>query len=107
MNDTATKGSGNVFEDMGFDRPEEDQAKAQLVRQLRIIIEDRKLTQAAAGAIIGLPQPDLSQLLRGRTRGYTVDRLLRFLMALDRDIEIRIKKKPKSRRAGRMAVTTA
>lgn len=104
MNDTATKGSGNVFEDLGFDRPEEEQAKAQLVRQLRTIIEGRKLTQTAAGEIIGLPQPDLSQLLRGRTRGYTVDRLLRFLMAFDRDIEIRIKKKPKSRRSGRMAV---
>ncbi len=105
MNDTVTEGSGNVFEDLGFDRPSEEQTKAGLVRELRAIIEDRGLTQAAAGDVIGLAQPDLSQLLRGRTRGFTVDRLLRFLMAFDRDIEIRIKKRPKSRRESRMAVT--
>ena len=97
MNDTeiVTEGSGNVFEDLGFDRPSEEQAKAHLVREIRTIIDSRKLTQTQAGKLIGLPQPDLSQLLRGRTRGYTVDRLLRLIMALDRDIEIRITKRPK------------
>lgn len=102
-----TGGSGNVFEDLGFDRPPEEQAKARLVREIRTIINNRKLTQTQAGKLIGLPQPDLSQLLRGRTRGYTVDRLLRLIMALGRDIEIRITKRPKSRRESRLAVTAA
>ena len=101
------EGSGNVFADLGFDRPSEEQAKARLVREIRVIIENRDLTQTQAGALIGLPQPDLSQLLRGRTRGYTVDRLCRLIMALDRDIEIRIKKRPKSRPQSRMTVTVA
>ena len=87
MNDSMTKNSGNVFEDLGFDRACEEQTKAHLVRELRAIIKGRKLTQTTAGELIGLAQPDLSQLLRGRTRGYTVDRLLRFLMAFDRDID--------------------
>lgn len=104
MNDSVTKSSGNVFEDLGFDHPWEEQTKAHLVRELRAIIDGRKLTQSAAGEIIGLAQPDISQLLRGRTRGYTVDRLLRLLMALGRDIDIRIKKRPKSRSQSRMAV---
>ena len=109
MNDTesVTEGSGNVFEDLGFDRPQEEQSKARLVREIRTIIDSRKLTQTQAGKLIGLPQPDLSQLLRGRTRGYTVDRLLRLIMALDRDIEIRIKKRPKSRPESRLTVTAA
>lgn len=102
--DNITEGSGNVFEDLGFDHPSEEQTRAQLVRELRAIIKDRNLTQTAAGKLIDLSQPDLSQLLRGRTRGFTVDRLLRLLMALDRDIEIRIKKRPKSRSKSRMAV---
>ena len=105
MSDIVTKGSGNVFEDLGFARASEEQTKARLVRELRAIIKGRKLTQTAAGEVIGLAQPDLSQLLRGRTRGYTVDRLLRFLMAFGQDIEIRIRKRPKSRRQSRMAVT--
>ena len=105
MSNSVTKSGGNVFEDLGFDRPCEEQTKAHLVRELRTIIEGRKLTQTTAGERIGLAQPDLSQLLRGRTRGYTVDRLLRFLMAFDRDIDIRIRKRPKSRRQSRIVVT--
>ncbi len=107
MTDTEiiTEGSGNVFKDMGFDRPPEEQAKACLIREIRTIIDNRELTQTQTGELIGLPQPDLSQLLRGRTRGYTVDRLCRLIMALDRDIEIRITKRRKSRLESRMAVT--
>ena len=101
----ATKGRGNVFKDLGFDRPLEEQAKARLTREIRTIIDNRKLTQTQAGKLIRLPQPDLSQLLRGRTRGYTVDRLFRIIMILDCDIEIRITKRSKSRLESRMVVT--
>ncbi len=107
MKQSVTRGSGNVFEDLGFERPAEERTKAELVRELRAIIAERQLTQRAAAEIIGLKQPDISQLLRGRTRGYSVERLLRFLMAFDRDIEIRIKRRPKSRQESRIAVTAA
>jgi predicted XRE-type DNA-binding protein len=107
MTDKVIESSGNVFEDLGFAHPAEEQAKAQLVRELRAIIKSRRLTQVAAGEIIGLSQSNLSNLLRGRTRGYTVERLCRFIMALDRDIEIRIKKRPRSRHESRFEVRVA
>lgn len=99
--------SGNVFADLGFEKSEEERAKADLVRELRKIIKSRNLTQSKAGDIIRLSQPDLSQLLRGRTGGYTVDRLCRYLMAFDRDIEIRVKKRPRKQAESRMTVLAA
>ena len=102
-----TRGSGNVFADLGFENAEEVQAKANLVRTLQNIIENRKLSIRAASKIIKIDNSDLSQLLRGRTRGYSIERLFRFLLTLDRDIEIRIKKRPKSRDKGRIFVESA
>jgi predicted XRE-type DNA-binding protein len=102
-----TKGSGNVFKDLGFPNPEEHQMKAELIRRLGIIIEDRGYSQIQTSKIIGLGQADLSKLLRGRVRGYSMDRLLGFLMALDNDIEIVIKKRPKNRKTSRMIVVAA
>ncbi len=102
-----TRGSGNVFADLGFENAEEVQAKANLVRTLQNIIENRKLSIRAASKIIKIDNSDLSQLLRGRTRGYSIERLFRFLLTLDRDIEIRIKKRPKSRDKGRIFVEAA
>ena len=102
-----TKGSGNVFKDLGFPNPEEHQMKADLIRRLGTIIEDRGYTQIQTSKIIGLGQADLSKLLRGRVRGYSIGRLLAFLMALDNDIEIVIKKRPKNRKTSRMVVVAA
>ncbi len=85
------RGSGNVFADLGLPNPELALAKAELVRQLRAAIAERKLTQAKAAAVLGLDQPKVSALLRGRTDGYTLDRLFRLLTALDRRVEITVK----------------
>src|SRR5436309_5544228 len=88
-------GAGNVFADLGFDNPEEMQLRADLVHQLREMIRRRRLTQAAAAKLLGIKQPDLSALLRGRLTKYSLERLLGFMTILDRDVEIIVKPKPR------------
>jgi predicted XRE-type DNA-binding protein len=92
MSGKITRGSGNVFEDLGFDNPEEYQAKAELALQIIKIIEDRDLTQKEAATLIGAAQPDISQLKRGQLKGFTLDRLFSFLLRLNRNIQIRVTK---------------
>lgn len=88
-----THGSGNVFADLGFERPEEELLKAQLVREIRDIIKRRKLTQAKAGVLLGLRQPDVSALSRGRIGKFSLERLLRCVRRLDRDVVLLIRPK--------------
>ena len=88
-----TVGSGNVFADLGFEQPEEELAKAELVYRIAHIIEERGLTQAQAAEIMGLNQPKVSELLRGRFGGYSMERLFRLLLALDSDVAIVIRPK--------------
>jgi predicted XRE-type DNA-binding protein len=98
------KSSGNVFADLGLPDAEERLAKAELARQIERIIKRRRLTQAQAAKILRVSQPKISALLSGKLADFSLDRLLKFLMALDHDIEIRIKSKPA--RAKRRARTT-
>ena len=86
-----TVGSDNVFEDLGFDHPEEELAKAKLVMAIGQAIRQRKLTQVQAAALLGIDQPKVSALLNGRYGGFSTDRLLRLLVALDRDVDIVVK----------------
>lgn len=83
--------SGNVFADLGIPSPDLALAKAELVQRIRDIITERKLTQARAAALLGLDQPKVSALLRGRVDGYSLDRLFRFLNALGQEIEINVR----------------
>jgi predicted XRE-type DNA-binding protein len=76
------QGSGNVFADLGIPNPELALAKAGLVQRIRELISARKLTQSEAAEILGIDQPKVSALVRGRVEGYTLDRLFRFLNAL-------------------------
>ena len=80
--------SGNVFADLGVPNPEECLAKAKLVQRIADAIAERKLTQAQAADILGIDQPKVSALVRGKREGFSIDRLLRFLNALGRDVEI-------------------
>jgi predicted XRE-type DNA-binding protein len=82
------RGSGNVFADLGFDNPEEELLKAKLVREIRGIIKRRKLTQTKAAAMLGLKQPDVSALATGRGHKLSLERLLRCVRRLDRDVTI-------------------
>ncbi len=93
MSEKITRGSGNVFKDLGFKDPEEYKAKAELALQISKIIEKRDLTQTQASKLIGATQPDISKLKTGQLSGFTIDRLLDFLRHLDRSIEIHIKGK--------------
>ncbi len=85
------RGSGNVFADLGIPNPELALAKAELVQRIRDLIAERKLTQAEAAELLGLDQPKVSALVRGRVEGYTIDRLFRFLTALGQRIEITVR----------------
>lgn len=85
------RGSGNVFADLGVPSAEEELAKAELARKIGHIIALQKLTQVEAAARLGIDQPKVSALLRGKLRGFSSDRLFRFLNALGRDVEIVIR----------------
>ena len=81
-------GSGNVFKDIGVPHAEEHLVKAQLVFKIDGIMKRRRLKQAEAAALFGVRQPDVSKMLRGEFRQFSVERLLRFLVALDQDVDI-------------------
>ncbi len=83
-----TAGSGNVFADAGLRDAEVHLLKAQLVSRLDDILRARGLTQSAAAKLLGVAQPDLSNVLRGWFRGYSVERLMRFLTALGCEVDI-------------------
>jgi predicted XRE-type DNA-binding protein len=100
-------GSGNIFADIGLPNPEEHLLKAQLVVQLGQLIKARKLTQTAAAKRLGVKQPDLSNILRGRFRGYSVERLMRMLTALDQDIDIVVRPRKKAGKPGRITLIQA
>lgn len=98
-------GSGNAFADLGHPRPAEALAKAELARKIGTTIERRGLTQAAAAALLEIDQPKVSALTRGRLAGFSLDRLVRFLVLLGSDVEIVVK--PRARAAGRARVVVA
>jgi predicted XRE-type DNA-binding protein len=95
--------SGNVFADLRVDNPEEHLAKSELAARILKIIQSRRLTQAAAGKILGITQPKVSALLRGSLDGFSTDRLFRFLNRLGCDVQINVLP-PRPRARGRTEV---
>lgn len=85
-----TESSGNVFVDLGLPNPEEDLLKAQLLGQIQRFMREKELTQAELAALIGLDQPKISRLLRGRLADFSVERLLTVLNRLGHRVEVRI-----------------
>ena len=81
-------GSGNVFKDIGIPNAEEHLVKAQLVFKIDTIMKKRHMKQTEAAALFGIRQPDVSKMLRGEFRQFSVERLLRFLVRLDQDVNI-------------------
>jgi predicted XRE-type DNA-binding protein len=98
-------GSGNVYEDLGRPRPAEALAKAELARKIGALIAKRGLTQSAAAELLKVDQPKVSALVRGRLAGFSLGRLVRFLVLLGSDVEIVVK--PRARAAGRAKVLVA
>jgi predicted XRE-type DNA-binding protein len=83
--------TGNVFADLGLPNAGEHLTKAGLVVRIDRTIRQRKLTQSAAAQLMGIDQPKISALLAGQFRGHSVERLMRFLVALGHDIDIVVK----------------
>ena len=81
-------GKGNVFADIGVPNAEEHFVKAQLVFRIDSIMKERHMKQVDAAGLLGIRQPDVSKMLRGEFRQFSVERLLRFLVALGQDVEI-------------------
>jgi predicted XRE-type DNA-binding protein len=84
-------GSRNVFKDLGLPNAEEHLVKAQLVFKIDALMKGRGLKQVEAAPLFGIRQPDVSKMLRGEFRQFSVERLMLFLVALDQDVEIVVK----------------
>jgi predicted XRE-type DNA-binding protein len=99
-----TTSSGNVFADLNLPHADDLLAKAELAAKIIAEIQRRRLTQSQAAAILGIDQPKISALKQGRLSGFSVERLMRLLLLLGRDIEITGKEKSKSRSTARLRV---
>lgn len=86
--------SGNVFVDMGMPDAEARLAKAELARAVRKILEDRGLKQAEAARLLGIAQPEVSDLVRGKLARFSMERLERFLNSLDMEVRIQVGPRP-------------
>ena len=88
MTNNVTPSSGNVFKDLGLPNPEEAAVKARFAYIISMVIQRRELTQAEAAAILGIDQPKISNLVRGKLKGFSIERLLKYALALGNDVEI-------------------
>lgn len=104
---TITRGSGNVFADIGMPDAEDRQTKLRLAYELNAVIDRTRLNQAATALRLGLNQPKVSALRNYELEGFSVERLTSLLTTLDQDVEIDIRKKPRSRAAARISVVAA
>jgi predicted XRE-type DNA-binding protein len=91
-------GSGNVFRDIGLRNPDQHLVKAQLMLKIDRLMKRRGMQQSEAAALFGVKQPDVSKMLRGDFRQFSVERLMRFLVALGQDVEIVVKPHPRGSR---------
>jgi len=106
-NEEITRGTGNVFADLGFPDAEERHIRLRLAHAINQIFSKRHLTQVDAAALLGVSQPKISALAAYKLDGFSVERLMHFLTALDRDVEIVIKKKPRARELAHVKVVAA
>jgi predicted XRE-type DNA-binding protein len=100
-------GTGNVFADLGYPDAAERQAKLRLAYALNQVLAQRRLSQAEAAKVLGVTQPKVSALRNYKLVGFSVERLMTLLTALDQDVQIVISRKPRSRRSARISVVAA
>ena len=98
------EGSGNVFADLGLPNPEQELVKAQLTLQIHAILRDSGMKQAEIAKILGVRQPQVSLLMRNRAGSFSVGRLMEFLTALRRDVEITVR--PSRKQHGELSVVS-
>jgi predicted XRE-type DNA-binding protein len=104
---TVTPSSGNVYADLEYENPEEMLLKAHLVMLLSKAIKAKGLNQYQAAEVLGIDQPKVSALVRGQFRGYSLERLFKFLNAFDLDVEVNIKSKPEERERSHTIIGSA
>lgn len=102
--ETVTPSSGNVFADLGFKDAGERQTKLRLAHAINNLIERQGLDQTAAASKLGVGQPKVSSLANYKLDGFSVEKLMTFLTALDQDVQIVIKKKKSSHTSGQISV---
>lgn len=107
QDDEVAVGSDNVFADLGLVNPEERQAKATVSILIEQIIAEKKLTQTEAAQQMRLTQPEVSLIVRGRLKGFTLERLLQALLALDQDVDIIVRPKRQPQTGGHLHVAYA
>ena len=96
--------SGNVFADLGLPKPDDLLAKAELTAKIIEEIQRRRLTQTQAASILGIDQPKVSALKQGHLSSFSIERLMRFLVLLGRDVEITVKQRRQPRVPARLRV---
>jgi len=101
------KSSGNVYADLGSQDADAMLVKARLASKIAEIIKHRHLTQQQAANILGMTQPKLSGMLRGQFRGISEAKMLDCLNRLGRDVQIVVRKAPRSQESGRTSVVFA
>jgi predicted XRE-type DNA-binding protein len=106
MSKKITRSSGNVYADLGIKNAEEHALKAELVRRIAAVMKEQGLSQTAAARRLGIEQPDVSKLLRGHFRQFSVERLMRFLVALGQDVEIVVRPASAARARAKAAQLT-
>jgi predicted XRE-type DNA-binding protein len=99
--------SGNVFADLGLPNPQEHLAKADLAHSIIRLIKLARLTQKEAAKRLGVDQPKISALIRGRLQDFSIERLMRFVTALDQDVVISIRDPEDSRRPSLRVLVSA
>ena len=105
--DTVEVGTANVFADLGFADAGERKLRVQLAMRLNELIAARRDTQTRTAALLGIPQPHVSELKHFKLSRFSSERLLYFLTLLDRDVEIVIRPKAKGRASGSVVVSVA
>ena len=105
--DTVDVGSGDVFRDLGYADAGERKLRVQLAMRVNEIIKDKRLTQAAAAALFGIPQPHVSELKHFKLNRFSSERLLHFMTQLDRDVEIVIRPRDAAHPTGQVSVLFA
>ena len=100
------EGSKNVFADLGFENPEEDLAKSNLIAEISRIIRKKKMTQAQVAEILAVNQPRVSSLLSGNLDLFSIEMLMNFLKSLGQDIEIVVKPKSRKRKQAHLSVVS-
>lgn len=104
--ETIIPAGGDVFRDLGIELSPTERAKIDIAAEITLTINRLNLTQAEAAALMETDQAKVSAIMRGRLTGFTLDRLISFLLALGKDIEMNITPIGRVRRLGRLVIHT-